>query len=333
MEPVNWGIISTAKIGVEKVVPAMLKSASCRVSAIASRDLAAARNAADALGIPVAYGSYEELLEDPAIEAVYNPLPNHLHVPWSRRAAEAGKHVLCEKPIALTADEAETLIAVRERTGVCMQEAFMVRHHPQWLRVRELVRQGTIGTLQVMQGQFAYFNTDPTNIRNRADIGGGGIYDLGCYPVTLSRFLFEREPTRVIALIERDPDLGIDRLASAILDFAGGQASFVSATQSIRSQHMQVFGSDGWIDLDVPFTPPPEHACRILIGGGEVLGFGAAREEVFEPVDQYGLQAEAFSRAIRSGTPPEFPLEDAVANMRVVDALYRSGASGGWESV
>jgi predicted dehydrogenase len=331
MEPVNWGIISTAKIGVEKVIPAMQKSRHCRIVAIASRDLAAAEKTAKKLGIPQAYGSYEALLADPKIEAVYNPLPNHLHVPWSIKAAEAGKHVLCEKPIALNAKEAEQLIAARDRTGKLITEAFMVRSHPQWLRARELVREGRIGRLRAIQGFFSYFLTDPTNVRNQADIGGGGLYDIGCYPIVTSRFLFEAEPRRVVGLIERDPVLKIDRLASAILDYPEGQVSFTCSTQLVPYQRMQIFGEKGRIAVEIPFNAPPDRPCRIFVDDGSQLGDGSARAESFEVCDQYALQGDMFSEAIRTGKPVAFPLEDAVKNMRVIDALFRSAKSGVWE--
>jgi predicted dehydrogenase len=331
MEPVNWGIISTAKIGVEKVIPAMQRSRHCRIEAIASRDLAMAEKVAKKLGIPQAYGSYEALLADPKIEAVYNPLPNHLHVPWSIKAAEAGKHVLCEKPIALDAREAEQLIAARDRTGKLITEAFMVRSHPQWLRVRELVREGRIGRLRAIQGFFSYFLTDPKNVRNQADIGGGGLYDIGCYPIVTSRFLFGAEPQRVVALVERDPVLRIDRLASAILDYPEGQASFTCSTQLVPYQRMQVFGDKGRIAVEIPFNAPPDRPCRIFVDDGSQLGDGSARAESFEVCDQYALQGDMFSKAIRTGKPVAFPLEDAVKNMRVIDALFRSAKSGGWE--
>jgi predicted dehydrogenase len=331
MEPVNWGIISTAKIGVEKVIPAMQKSRHCRIAAIASRDLAAAEKAAKKLGIPRAYGSYEALLADPKIEAVYNPLPNHLHVPWSIKAAEAGKHVLCEKPIALDAKEAEQLIAARDRTGKLITEAFMVRSHPQWLRARELVREGRIGRLRAIQGFFSYFLTDPKNVRNQADIGGGGLYDIGCYPIVTSRLLFGAEPTRVVALVERDPTLKIDRLASAILDYPEGQATFTCATQLVPYQRMQIFGDKGRIAVEIPFNAPPDRPCRIFIDDGSQLGDLSARVESFEVCDQYALQGDLFSEAVRTGKPVAFPLEDAVKNMRVIDALFRSAKSGGWE--
>ena len=332
MEPVRWGVVSTSKFAIEVVIPAMQKSALGRFVAIASRDEATARKAADLLDIPRAYGSYEALLADPDIEAVYNPLPIHLHAEWTARAAEAGKHVLCEKPIAMTAAGAAPVIALRDRTGVLIQEAFKVRHHPQWRRIRDLVRHGRIGRLRTVQAEFAYTNTDPTDIRNRIEVGGGSIYDVGCYAIVLSRFLFGEEPRRGIALLERDPEMGTDRLSTTVLEFPGGHASFVSATQLVRSQHMLIVGSEGWIGVDIPFSPSATQACRLVIGEGE-LGRAAAAEEIIDAADQFTIQGDAFARAVRTGTPPEFPLEDAVANMRVIDALFRSAASGCWETI
>ncbi|MBE0529387.1 MAG: Gfo/Idh/MocA family oxidoreductase [Rhodospirillales bacterium] len=333
MQPVAWGIVSTAKIGREKVIPAMQAGRLTRVAAIASRDLASARAVAAKLGIPKAFGTYEEMLADPEIEAVYNPLPNHLHVPISIEAAEAGKHVLCEKPIALTAEETKSLIAVRDRTGVRIQEAFMVRHHPQWRRARELVREGRIGRLRAIQAFFSYNNPDPANIRNKADIGGGGIYDIGCYPVVTARFLFGVEPTRVVALIERDPVTRIDRLTSAILDFPEGQATFTCSTQLIPYQRVQILGTAGRIEVRIPFNAPPTEPCRIYVDAEGALGDASANPEEFPVINQYTLQGDAFSEGIRTGAPAEFPLEDSVKNMRVIDALFRSGKSARWEAV
>ena len=333
MEPVRFGVMGTAKIALEKVIPAMQASRQCRIAAIASRDLGRAEAAAAALGISRAYGSYEALLQDPEIEAVYNPLPNHLHVPLSIAAAEAGKHVLCEKPIALSAAEALSLVAARERTGVLIQEAFMVRCHPQWVRVRELVRNGAIGTLRVVQGSFSYMNRDPANVRNQADIGGGGVYDIGCYPIVGSRFLFAAEPIRVAALIEHDPDFATDRLASVVMEFPAGQALFFCSTQLVAYQRMQILGSDGRIEIEIPFNAPPDQPCRIFLDDGSALGGGAARAEIFDVVNQYTLQGDLFAGAIRSGTKLPFPLEDSVLNMKVLDAVFRSGKSGRFETV
>ena len=331
MQPVRWGVLSTAKIGTGKVIPAMQRAELCDVAAIASRDIEKAKAAADALGIPQAYGSYAGLLADPQIEAVYNPLPNHLHVPLSMQAAEAGKHVLCEKPLALTAAEAQTLVEARDRAGVLIQEAFMVRYHPQWRRARELVRSGAVGELRAVQGLFSYDNRDPGNIRNMAAIGGGGLYDIGCYPIVGARFLFAAEPTRVVGLIDRDPEWKIDRLTTAILDFPNGQASFTCSTQLAPYQRMQICGTKARIEIEIPFNAPADKPCRIFIDDGSRLGNAGIAVEEFPVSDQYAEQGNAFSRAIRSGEPLEFPLEDAVQGMRIVDAVFRSAESGNWE--
>lgn len=328
---VRWGVLGVANIAVKQVIPAMQQGRWSEVTAIASRDLAKASQAAQSLGIPKAYGSYEELLADDEIEAIYNPLPNHLHVPWTIKAAEAGKHVLCEKPIALDSREAETLIVVRDRTGVKIQEAFMVLTHPQWLGVRELIQSETIGALRSVSGFFSYFNRDPTNIRNQAGIGGGALMDIGCYPITLSRFLFGAEPHRVLGLIERDPDTGIDRLTSGILDFGSGQSTFTCSTQLVPHQRMQCFGTDGQIEIEIPFNAPVDRPARIFISDGKNTA-GTRRETREFPIcNQYTIQGDRFSQSIREDTSQPIPLEEAVKNMAVIDAVFRSGESGGWE--
>lgn len=333
MKPVRWGILSTAKIGLQKVIPAMQRAEHCDIVAIASRDLGKAQEAAEALGIPKAHGSYEELLSDPEIEAIYNPLPNHLHVPLSVQAAQAGKHVLCEKPVALTAGEAGELIKARDAAGVLIQEAFMVRYHPQWLRARELVRSGKIGQLRSIQGFFSYNNRDPHNIRNIANIGGGGLYDIGCYPITGARFLFEDEPSRVVSLIERDPEWGIDRLTSAILEFPGGHATFTCSTQLTPYQRMQILGTAGRLEIEIPFNAPVDTPCRLFADDGSMLGNQGVKVEELPVTDQYTAQGEVISRAIRNTEPLEFPLENSVWGMRIIDAVFRSAESGGWEAV
>ncbi len=330
VEPVRWGIVGTAKIGLETVVPAMAQSPFCDIVAIASRDRPRAEAAAAKLGIARAYGSYGALFADTEVEAVYNPLPNHLHIPVSIEAAEAGKHVLCEKPIALKAAEAETLIAARDRAGVVIAEAFMVRHHPQWRRARALVRNGAVGRLRAIQGAFSYYNDDPSNIRNKVDIGGGGLYDIGVYPIVTARYLFASEPRRVVGLIERDPTFGTDRLTSGLLDFADGQASFFCSTQLVAYQRVQVFGTEGRIEIEIPFNAPSDRPTRIFLDDGAEPGDRSANEEAFDVTDQYRLQGEAFSRCVREGSTLEFPLEDSVRNMRVVDALFRSARENRW---
>jgi predicted dehydrogenase len=328
---VRWGVLGVARIAVNKVIPAMQAGEYSAIAAIASRDLAKARAAAERLGIARAYGSYEELLADPEIEAIYNPLPNHLHVPLSIAAAKAGKHVLCEKPIGLSVAEALNLIAARDSTGVKIGEAFMVHSHPQWLRARELARDGSIGELRSIVAMYSYFNHDPRNVRNVVDWGGGGLMDIGCYPITMSRFVFGEEPTRVISLIERDPDFKTDRLASAILDFPSGRSIFTCSTQLVPYQRFQIFGSTGRIELEIPFNAPPDRPCRILIDNGADVFGGGIREEQFPICDQYTLQGDRFSRAIREGGEVPTPLEDSVRNMAVIEALFRSEKSGAWE--
>ena len=332
MKKVVWGVVSTAKIGLRRVLPGMQKSELIEIRAIASRSAQAAREAAQALGIPHAYGSYEELFADPEIEAVYNPLPNHLHVPVTLQAAAAGKHVLCEKPIALNADEAERLRAAAGKVHI--MEAFMVRFHPQWLRARELVRQGRVGTLRAVQMLFCYFNDDPRNIRNITAIGGGALYDIGCYPIVMGRFLFEAEPQRAIALIDRDPGFGTDRLASALVDFGGGRhLDFTVSTQCAPFQRTHICGSKGRIEIQIPVNAPQGVETRLSVDDGAALDGSSARIETLAASDQYMLQGEVFSRAVRGEIELPYGVEDAVRNMRVLDALFRSGKSGRWEQV
>jgi predicted dehydrogenase len=333
MSRLRWGVLGVAGIAIKKVMPAMKHCTRAELAGIASRDLQRAREAADRFGMPKAYGSYEELLADPNIDIVYNPLPNHLHVPWSIKAAEAGKHVLCEKPIGMNAAEASKLMEVRDRTGVKIGEAFMVKTHPMWLRVRELVRSGAIGELRAIMSAFSYFNVDPTNVRNMADIGGGGIMDIGCYPITMSRFLFGSEPARVAAVLDRDPQMRTDRLSSAALDFVTGQAVFTCSTQMVPFQRMQVFGTRGRIEVEIPYNIPPDSPARIFIDDGSQLAGRSARVEEFPAVDQYTLQADEFSRAVQEDREVPVPLEDALRNMEVIDAVFRAGDSGQWEAV
>ena len=330
--PVRWGILGAANIGVRKVIPAMQRGTRSRVVAIASRTLGKAQAAAKELGIPRAYGSYEELLADPEIEAVYNPLPNHLHVPWTIRAAEAGKHVLCEKPIALSADEARTLLDVRARTGVQIGEAFMVRNHPQWLAARELVASGRIGDLRVVAGHFAYFKRDPNDVRSILEWGGGGLMDVGCYPITMTRWLFGEEPDSVIGIVDRDPELRVDRVVSALMRFpSGGQATFTCAMQLVHYQRMQLHGTRGRIEVQIPFNAPNDRSCRIFVDDGRELGDRSAEAIDFPVVDQYTLQGDNFSAAIRGEGVVPVGVEDAVANMAAIDAVFRSADSGRWE--
>ncbi len=329
---VRWGIISTADIGMKKVTPGIMRSPSSEVVAICSRDAARAEAAAAQLGIPKAYGSYEAMLADPDIDAVYNPLPNHLHVELTLAAAKAGKHVLCEKPMGMNAADAERLQGVPK--DIIVAEAFMVRHHPQWRRAREIARSGKIGDVRAIRAVFTYFNTDPANVRNIADIGGGGILDIGCYPVTAGRFFFEAEPLRVVAMVERDPKFGIDRLASVIADFGDGRMlTFLVSTQLGGSQSVEIMGTKGRVEIVIPFNAPPMQSTAILIDTGETMDGSLARREIIPPCDQYTEQAENFAQAVLGHKPLDYGIADAIASMRVLDAIFASEKSGGWVKV
>jgi predicted dehydrogenase len=329
MNQLRWGVLSTARIGLLKVIPAMQRGGNCPVVAIASRDLERAKAAAAELGIARAHGSYEALLADPEVDAIYNPLPNHLHVPWSIKALEAGKHVLCEKPIGLSAAEGQQLVdAARRHPRLKVMEAFMYRHHPQWRRAKEIVLSGGIGELRTIQSFFSYDNPDPTNIRNQADIGGGGLFDIGCYSISLSRFIFDAEPRRALGIVEFDPALKVDRLASAILDFGRGTSTFTCATQLTPYQRVNIYGTQGRVEIDIPFNAPPDRPCTMR---HERQG---ALSEIAIPIcDQYTIQGELFTSAVLGDTAMPTPIEDAVANMRVIEAVLESNQHGGWISL
>ena len=330
---VRWGVLGVASIAVRRVMPAMQKGEWSEITAIASRDIRKSEQAARELGISKAYGSYGELLADPEIDAIYNPLPNHLHVPWSIRAAEAGKHVLCEKPVGINAAEVRTLLKERDRCGVKIGEAFMVRTHPRWLRTRELIGAGRIGELHLITGSFGYLNRDPGNVRNIPEFGGGALLDIGCYPVTLSRFVFGQEPTRVMGLVERDPDMKTDRLTSAMLEFPRGQCIFTCSTQLAYHQRFALFGTKGRIEIERALNPASDQPSAILIDDhpGDSTGAGITSERI-GTCDQFAIQGDLFSKAIREGGEIPVPLEDSVQNMATIDAIFRSAESGKWES-
>lgn len=332
---VRWGILSTANIGLKKVTPAIMKSPLSEVVAVASRDIGKAEAYIAELGLTgkaKAHGSYEALFADPDVDAIYNPLPNHLHVPMTLAAARAGKHVLCEKPIALDAREAEQLRQLPR--DIVFYEAFMVRWHPQWQRARDIARSGELGELRAVRGVFTYFLTDPANVRNQADIGGGGIYDIGCYPVTGSRFLFGAEPRRAVSLVDRDPVMKTDRLASVILDFGGGkQASFVCSTQAVGHQSLELIGTKGRVELVIPFNAPADTATALIIDNGYSPDGHLSRREIIPPCDQYTEQANAFCRAILDNKPLEWGVEDSILSMRVLDAIFASEKTGAWANV
>jgi predicted dehydrogenase len=333
VKKLRWGVLGVAKIATEKVIPAMQRGAKVEVVAIASRDLTRAEAAARTLGLPKAYGSYEALLDDPDIDAIYNPLPNHLHATWTIAAAERGKHVLCEKPIGLNAAETERLIAVRDRTGVKIQEAFMVWTHPQWIGARDLARSGRIGRVHSYLGYFSYYNDDPANIRNIADYGGGALMDIGCYLLVTSRFVFGEEPRRVVGLIERDPASGTDTLTSIMLDYPSGQAVGTCSTRAGAYQRVQIVGTSGRIEVEIPFNAPPDRRCRVFVDDGRDLFGGGIETLSYDTCDQYTIQGDRFSRAVLEDTDVAYPLEMSLQNMRLIEAVLRSAQSGRWEDM
>jgi predicted dehydrogenase len=326
MSKTRWGVLSTSKFAQTKIIPAMKYCQHAEITAIASRNLDAAQEAAQRLGIAKAYGSYDELLADAELDVVYNPMPNHMHVDWSIKALEAGKHVLCEKPIGLSSAEGQRLLdAAKQHPKLKVMEAFMYRHHPQWQRAKQLVADGKIGELRTIQSFFSYFNTDASNIRNKADIGGGAMMDIGCYNVSLSRFIFGEEPKRVLGIIERDPQFQTDRLSSGILDFGRGTATFTCSTQLSPYQRVNIFGTEGRIEIEIPFNAPPDSPCKMWLQQGSEI-----EEIVFDICDQYTIQGDLFSLAILNGTSVPTPLEDAVANMKVIEEVFESSKKGNW---
>jgi predicted dehydrogenase len=329
MAKTKWGIISTANIGVAKVIPGMLKSKQLEVSAISSRNMKTAAAWAKKLGIKKAFGSYEDMLADPTIDVVYNPLPNHLHVPLTIAAAKAGKHVLCEKPIAITAKEAAKLKKLPK--NIIVAEAFMVRHALQWVDVKKRVDRGDIGEVRSIQCMFAYYNTDPNNVRNKADIGGGALLDIGCYPITVSRFIFGSEPTRVAATIDRDPKFKTDRLVGGLMEFAKGRhLTFTVSTQLAPFQRVQIMGTKGRIEIEIPFNAPPDAPNRVFVQG---MKMNEGKVITYPVSDQYQLQAEAFSKVVQGKQKNLWGVDDAICNMKIIDALFQAGKTGKWQAV
>ena len=326
MSKLRWGVLSTARIATEKVIPAIARSAFGEVLAIASRDAQRAQRAAERLGIPRHYGSYQDLLEDSDVDAVYIPLPNHLHVPWSIRTLEHGKHVLCEKPIGLSSQEARQLqAAAREHPQLKLMEAFMYRFHPQWQRAYEMVREGQVGELHTIQTFFSFFNDDPDNIRHRPEWGGGALMDIGCYPISLSRWLFGEEPHEVWGCLHVDSQFGVDRTVSGMLVFpSGGTATFTASMQVAPYQRVHIVGTDGRIEIEIPFNAPPDRPCRLIWQDDQ----GHLETLTFPTCDQYTVQADLFAQAVQNDLPVPTPLEDAIANMQAIEAVIASAQSG-----
>ena len=321
---IKWGILGSAHIATEHVIPAMLSCQYGEVYAIASRSTEKAQNIAEQFGIPEFYGSYEELLADKEVDAIYIPLPNHLHVQWAIKALEADKHVLVEKPVGLSSKEAERLLQeTKKYPHLKVMEAFMYRHHPQWIKVKELVDQKAIGDIKTIQSSFSFFENDPNSIVNSKEFGGGSLMDIGCYPISLSRFMFNSEPKSISSVIEYHPDFKVDVLASGILEFETGTSVFFSSTQLADNQQAQIFGTKGNIKFELPFNPPIDRPSKIWFTIGD-----DCQTIEFETCNQYTIQADLFALAIRNNTPVPTPLEDSVKNMIVIEKLEESNLKG-----
>jgi len=330
MTSLRWGVMSTADIARKKVIPGLLKADRCEVVAIASRDAGQARAAADEFGIPTAHGSYEALLADPAVDVVYIPLPNHLHAEWTIAAAQAGKHVLCEKPLALTAADAERMVEACADAGVRLMEAFMYRHHPSWVAAMDVIASGRLGRVGAVQSWFSYYNDDPLNIRNQLHAGGGALFDIGCYAVNLSRMVFDAEPVGVLASVIRDPATGVDTLTTAILEFDAGVAAFTCSTRVETDQRVHVYGTEGRLSIEIPFNIPPDRPTHVFVtAGGDPPVAPAIETLTFPTADPYTVEAERFAAAILDGLPTPQPPEDAVANLRVIERIFAAANHGG----
>jgi len=329
MQKIRWGVLGAAKIAREKVIPAMQGKKEYEVTGIASRSMERAKAAADSLGIPKHYGSYEELINDPEIDAIYNPLPNDLHIPYTLKCIEAGKHVLCEKPLALEAEDVQLLIRARDKAGVKVGEAFMVASNPQWKKAREIIASGELGTLRAVQGFFSYYNRQKDNIRNIPENGGGGVWDIGCYPVFTSRFALGEEPQRLAALLDFDPEFGTDRVGSVILQYPSVQMTFSISTQLVPYQRMMFYGEKKALEVRIPFNAPIDQPNELYIHQGDIVGHHV--EVVKLPVsDQYTEQAEEFSRAILQDTEVPVSLESAYQNTRILEAIFQAAKEERW---
>jgi predicted dehydrogenase len=338
VEPVHWGVLGVAAIATSRFIPAMKDASAATLVAIASRDAAKARAVAQEFGVPRHFGSYDDLLRDPDIDAVYIPLPNHLHVEWSVRAMDAGKHVLCEKPLCLASGDVLKVRAARERTGRHIEEAFSYRNHPQWTKIAEVLDAGAIGEPRAVQCTLAKRFLDPNDIRNNPEQGGGALYDIGSYAISACTAIFHRAPARAVAAIDRDPDFGIDRLSTALLDYGDCHASFTVGSQTGPSawathQQFSVLATNGWLRCDFPFAHGRPTACHVFVGDEKSHGAFETSSYRFEPVNQYALQVERFSRCLRGEPVPSWPIDDALLTLRVIEALFASAKRGQWQAV
>jgi predicted dehydrogenase len=337
-QQVNWGVLGAASIAVQRVIPAMREAPSATFLALASRDESKARAVASELGAPRSYAGYEQLLADPDIDAVYIPLPNQLHFEWSMRALDAGKHVLCEKPLCMTSHDVERLCLARDRADRHIEEAFGYRNHAQWTTALALIAADAIGSVRAAHAVLAKQFLDPADVRNNPAAGGGALYDLGSYAINALNLICGRAPTRVTAVAEHDPQFRIDRLTSALLDYGDAHASLTVASQAgpaawATHQQLTVLGARGWLRMNFPFAQARPVACRIEIGDQSSVGALPTTVQDFAPANQYALQVERFSRRVLGAPVPTWPIEDALATLRTIEAIFAAARDGSWQTV
>lgn len=328
MNQMKLGILGVSGHFIRRVLFPLKKSQLIEVYAISSRSKSKAKEAAEKYNIPQYYSSYEELLNNKSIDIVYIPLPNNLHPEWIKKCADNKKHIICEKPVALNASDASECINYAKNKNVYIMEAFMYKFHPQWKRALEFIRMGEIGGINMIHTAFGYNNPDPNNIRNIKDAGGGSLMDIGCYAVSVPRFLLESEPKRVISLMNYDKVFQTDILSSAILDFGYARATFNVSTKTFPYQKVEIHGTQGIIIIQLPFNAFLDVKAKIT-----VMTSVGAREINFEPVDQYQIEFEEFVNAIRNNQPSPISIDDAINNMKVIDAIIKSNKSGKWEEI
>lgn len=319
-EKINWGILGAAAIAKDQLMPAIKQSTNSNLMALASREIEKAKIIAEANNIPKCYGSYDELLNDPQIDAVYIPLPNHLHMEYTIKAIQKGKHVLVEKPICLKSNDVEEIIKVmNDFPQVKVMEAFMYKLHPQWIKVKELITDGAIGKLKFIQSSFSFFDDNPKSIVNTKEYGGGSLYDIGCYPVSVSRFLFDDQPKLICANMEIDPNLGIEVTTNCILEFENGRSQFFSSIRMKDNQNVKIFGTEGIIELVLPFNPLPNKQAEIILIKNET-------KEIIkvDSCNQYEIEVSLFSKSIIENTEPPVSIYDSLNNMLVIDKIFES---------
>ena len=327
---INWGILSTAKIGWEHVIPAIKKSKNSQVIALASRNLSSARVLTKKFKIPKSYGSYKELYEDKDVDVIYNPLPNHLHIKSSIEACKNKKNLLLEKPLSLKSKDIDPLIEIASQNKVIVKEAFMVRHHPQWQWVKKYIKSGKLGSISSISTVFSYNNKNPKNIRNIKKFGGGAIYDIGCYPTVISRFLLDKEPKRVVGLAKNDKKFKTDILSSVVLDFGEIYSSFIVSTQSTFSQQVIILGTKKTLIVENPFNAVATKPTTIVIYNGKSIYRKENTTKVFPATDQYEHQVTKFSNELLYKTKADYDLIDAKKNMKVLDAIFMSIKKSKW---